>query len=294
MKEEIKSLSPAKLPAYDNMAQEIGEIIGSSDPTVNKRLLRKIDGILLPLLGFTYLLQFLDKISLGYTSLLGIRADLGLVGDQYSWATSIFYFGYFAWSFPSSWLIVRLPLGKYLAIVVTLWGIVLACHAACHNFSQLMAVRFVLGLLEASIAPGFSYLTGMFYKRDEQPLRHGIWYLGNSTAGLFGGVISWAIGHLHGSLFSWQYLFIIYGCITAGWGIVLFFLLPSSPVTAPFLNKQEGIIAVARTKDTQQKVNSKQFKNYQVWEALHDPQAWLLCSNMFGCMLVNSGFSAVR
>jgi hypothetical protein len=34
-----------------------------------------------------------------------------------------------------------------------------------------MVTRFILGMLEASIAPGFSYITGMFYKRDEQPLR---------------------------------------------------------------------------------------------------------------------------
>lgn len=45
------------------------------------------------------------------------------------------------------------------------------CHAACSNWSGLMAVRFFLGVGEAAIAPGFTLLTGMFYKREEQPLR---------------------------------------------------------------------------------------------------------------------------
>jgi hypothetical protein len=41
-----------------------------------------------------------------------------LVGSQYTWCSAIFYFGYLAWSWPTSYLIVRLPLGKYLAVSV--------------------------------------------------------------------------------------------------------------------------------------------------------------------------------
>ena len=46
------------------------------------------------------------------------------------------------------------------------------CHATCKNFGGLMAARFFLGVGEAAIAPGFALLTGMFYKRQEQPLRY--------------------------------------------------------------------------------------------------------------------------
>lgn len=38
--------------------------------------------------------QFLDKTSLNYANLLGIKADMNLHGQQYSWLGSIFYFGY--------------------------------------------------------------------------------------------------------------------------------------------------------------------------------------------------------
>lgn len=46
------------------------------------------------------------------------------------------------------------------------------CHAAAKNFGGLMAARFFLGVGEAAIAPGFSLITGMFYKREEQPARY--------------------------------------------------------------------------------------------------------------------------
>lgn len=46
------------------------------------------------------------------------------------------------------------------------------CHAASKNFGSLMATRFLLGVGEASIAPGFSLIAGMSYKREEQPARY--------------------------------------------------------------------------------------------------------------------------
>lgn len=51
------------------------------------------------------------------------------------------------------------------------WGGILMCHAACKNFAGLMAARFFLGVGEAAVVPGFGLITGMFYKRSEQPLR---------------------------------------------------------------------------------------------------------------------------
>lgn len=53
----------------------------------------------LPIMVFAYMLAFLDKQALGYTALMGIREDLHLVGSQYNWSSSIFYFGYlfFSW-----------------------------------------------------------------------------------------------------------------------------------------------------------------------------------------------------
>lgn len=41
-----------------------------------------------------------------------------LQGSEYAWTSAIFYFGYLVWSWPSSYLIVRLPLGKYVSVSV--------------------------------------------------------------------------------------------------------------------------------------------------------------------------------
>lgn len=63
------------------------------DPGEARRVLWKIDLHILPLLVLTYLLQYLDKITLNFASVFGLREGTNLQGQQYSWVSSIFYFG---------------------------------------------------------------------------------------------------------------------------------------------------------------------------------------------------------
>jgi MFS family permease len=146
-------------------------------------------------MAMSYLFQFLDKSALGYTAIMSLREDLNMSGSQYSWASGIYYFGYLAASYPAAWLIVRLPVGKTIAASVSLWGVILMLTAVGHNAPGLLAVRFFLGAAEAVIGPGLTVIVAMWYKRSEQPLRHGAWFMGNVVAGVFGGIIAYGVGH---------------------------------------------------------------------------------------------------
>ena len=55
--------------------------------------MRKIDLTIAPLLAGVYFLQFLDKTTLSYTAVMGIRKDTGLVGQEYSDLGMMFYIG---------------------------------------------------------------------------------------------------------------------------------------------------------------------------------------------------------
>ncbi|KAL3484517.1 major facilitator superfamily domain-containing protein [Aspergillus germanicus] len=258
-----------------------------------RRVLWKIDFVLLPLLGFCYLLQFLDKQSLNYASLLGILEDIHLVGDQYSWTASIFYLGFIFWSYPTAYLCVRLPIGKYLSCTVILWAAVLMCHAACTSFATLMTTRFILGALEAAIAPGFSLVTAKWYTRQEQPLRYGIWFSGSAVASLFGGVASYGIGHIHGALSAWQNLFLIFGAVTCLCGIMMLVLLPDSHESALWLRRPERRTAAHRVTMTQiAQATAPGYQAYQVLEALRDPTTWFLCLYTFCVNIANGGLTA--
>lgn len=86
----------------------------------------------------------------------------------------------------------RLRLGKYLSGPCVAWVVCLACHAATTNAAGLLAVRFFLEAAEASISPGFSLITGMYYRRKE------------SVAVMFAFLFPYGIAHIHRSIAPWR------------------------------------------------------------------------------------------
>ena len=65
------------------------------DPVQLKKLVRKIDLTVAPLLASVYFLQYLDKTTLSYTAVMGLRTDTHLVGQDYSNLSMLFYVGMF-------------------------------------------------------------------------------------------------------------------------------------------------------------------------------------------------------
>lgn len=98
----------------------------------------------------TYMIQFLDKLSLNYASAYTLIPDLGLEGQRYSWVAAIFNFGYLFWALPANYLIQRLPVSKYTGTMILTWSILLCCHVAAKNYAGMLVLRFLLGMFEAS------------------------------------------------------------------------------------------------------------------------------------------------
>jgi hypothetical protein len=144
-----------------NSPDELHEPIS---PEEDARVKRKVDWMILPYLAVCYVFFYVDKTTLSYAAIFGIREDLNLQGTQYSWLSSIFYFGFLAWAFPTNFLMQRLPIGKYLGFNICLWGVFLMIQAAAHNFAGLAALRAFAGAAEACADPSFMLITSMWYK----------------------------------------------------------------------------------------------------------------------------------
>lgn len=54
-----------------------------------KAVLRKIDLHIMPVLLLVYMLMLVDKNSLSYANIMGIKTDVGLNASEYSWLGSI-------------------------------------------------------------------------------------------------------------------------------------------------------------------------------------------------------------
>jgi len=240
------------------------------------RIRRKIDRHILPLMCTLYLIQFMDKTTLGSSAILGIQKATHLTTNQYNWLGTIFYISYLAFEFPQNLALQRFPVGKWMSLNIFIWAIALCSHAACKNFAGLFTVRFILGMCEGSITAGFMIVSSMFYTRKEQTARVGYWFLMNGTAQIISGFISFGSLHIHtGGFEPWQWLMIIAGVLTLITAALFFFLFPDSPTNAWFLTPEERVKAIQRIKENQTGVENKHFKKEQMIEALMDPKTWL-------------------
>lgn len=133
------------------------ELLLNADPTItvtpedDARILRKIDLTILPILLVVYFLQQLDKSTLSYASVFGIIQNAHLVGQDYSWLGSIVYIAQLVMQPIIAYFLVKFPTGKFAAVMICCWGIILSCMSVANTYKSLLATRFLLGVFEASV-----------------------------------------------------------------------------------------------------------------------------------------------
>ncbi|KAM5442683.1 hypothetical protein MferCBS31731_002066 [Microsporum ferrugineum] len=115
------------LASDDVQVDDIDEILRSVQaysPEEAKRILRKVDYRLIPLLTLLYLLAFIDRGNIANAKIAGLETDLHLVGSQYNIALTLFFVPYGLFEVPSNVILKLLPPSAWIAIMMLAWGTV--------------------------------------------------------------------------------------------------------------------------------------------------------------------------
>ncbi|KAL4940560.1 hypothetical protein BDV06DRAFT_224003 [Aspergillus oleicola] len=303
--DERIEFAPAPGPAHEShteaqaggrkdKALELIEDVGHSTiltPENNKRVLRRIDLRLLPILLGIYFLQQLDKSTLSYGSVFGLIEDANLVGQEYSWLGSSIYLVQLVAQPLVAYILVKIRLAKFLAVMVFFWGISLACMTPAKTFGGLLACRIFLGVFEAGIPPAFIAITQMWYRRREQPMRLSSWYAMNGVVNMFGSLIAFGLGHINSSLAPYQIIFLFFGLITVAFSFAVLIFLPDSPMQSKFMNEEDKLIAIERLRMNQQGIETHEWKWAHVKEAFLDLKSFFWFSLMFSISIPSGGIT---
>ncbi|KAJ9120316.1 hypothetical protein QFC24_005270 [Naganishia onofrii] len=179
----------------EEIARDTAEAFTEFTESEYKKLLRKIDIMIVPLMWIAYGVQ---QAGLSTQATLGLRTDLHLVGNQYALLSTFFYVSYLAFEFPFAWLMQKVPIGKTLGVVMLLWGVDVLCMAWARHWVDLSVMRAIQGALECSISPAFLLIVGSFYTRQEQVLRTMIYASSNAGFGLIMDLIMYRLGKIGG------------------------------------------------------------------------------------------------
>lgn len=138
-----------KVGTSHDEATHIGQL-NEEELAQEKKLRRKIDLLIMPMVVLVYLMNYIDRNNYAAARLQGLEEDLNLTPSQYQTGLSILFVGYIIAQVPSN--LVLNHLGKpswYLGCFTILWGTVSALTSLVSNFGQIVACRFILGLVEA-------------------------------------------------------------------------------------------------------------------------------------------------
>ena len=119
----------------------------------SRRLLWKIDLIILPILAVSVLMAAVDKVIISNAAIYGMVEDNHLKGNEFSWIGSIFYFGFLVAEWPGNILIQKLPIRTFYGATVFGWAVLTFMTATTSNFPGLAAVRFLSKLDKESPGP---------------------------------------------------------------------------------------------------------------------------------------------
>ncbi|KAL2823023.1 major facilitator superfamily domain-containing protein [Aspergillus granulosus] len=200
-----------------------------------KKVFRKVDIRLVPMLALLYLCSHIDRANIGNAKVEGMVEDLNMTGVQYNTVLSIFFIPYVLFEVPSNILLKKFKRpSTYLGILVVSWGIIMTCTGLVKNYGSLMAVRVLLGIFEAGFFPGAIYLCSYWYMPKDLALRISYFYCASALSGAFSGLLAAAIAEMHGlgGYEGWRWIFIIEGLATVVLGVACFLFLIDTPALA--------------------------------------------------------------
>lgn len=104
---------------------------------------------------------------------------------------------------------------------------------------------------------------------------------------LFSPLVNYGLGHIHGALSPWRYMYIVGGVITTLWSGVVYFFMPPDPIRAKGFTERERYIAVARLRVNNGGVRNTHFKKQHVLELCRDEKFWLIFGQSFLSMIAS-------
>ncbi|WP_349618250.1 MFS transporter [Azotobacter salinestris] len=228
---------------------------------------------LIPIIFITYSLAYLDRANYGFAAASGMAADLNITPGLSSLLGALFFLGYFFFQVPGAIYAERRSVKKLIFVSLILWGSLATLTGVIPNVYLLIAIRFLLGVVEAAVMPAMLIYLCHWFTRAERSRANTFLILGNPVTILWMSVVS---GYLI-EQFDWRWMFIIEGLPAVLWAFVWWRLADDRPAQADWLTEREK-------EDLQQALAAEQqglkpVKNYR--EAFRSPKVILLSVQYF-------------
>jgi MFS family permease len=241
------------------------------------QVFRKVTVRVVPLILLCYFFGYLDRVNVGFAK-LQMLGDVGLSEAAYGVGAGLFFVGYLLLQLPAGYLVKRIGVRSCLAGSLLLWGIVSAATLLVRSQTEFYALRFLLGLTEASFFPAVIAYFGTWFPSFRLSKVIAYLFLAMPLGVVIGAPLSgWIMDVTHGThgLAGWQWMFLIEGFPAIVLGIALYLLVVDRIEDARWLSPVE--LGVVRAELAHESAGKKS----ALMPALKEPTLWLLFAISF-------------
>ncbi|KAK0460434.1 major facilitator superfamily domain-containing protein [Desarmillaria tabescens] len=254
------------------------------DPKVERKLVRKLDMRLMPLIFCLYSFNAMDRANLGNAKTDGLETDLHFHGNDYSIMFSVFYVPFCTLTVPAIALSKKIGAKVALPLYMFTFGGMCMINAAVKNFAGCLVVRLFLGAAESGFSVTIIWYLTTFYTRGELGKRIAMFYSALAFAGGFSGLIAYRVFQLNIRLHGWQLLFLVEGAGTVFFSILAIFILHTNIDSTPYFSSEEKSTAWTRILRDSSAVINEKFTSQAFFAPLKDWKlyVWALIAICFG------------
>jgi sugar phosphate permease len=238
--------------------------------------------VLLPVIFVTYSLAYLDRANYSFGAAAGMANDLNISANANAWLGALFFLGYFTFQIPGTLWAQRHSVKRLIFAGLIAWGALAASIGFLSNLKALIAVRFLLGVVESAVLPALLILQARFYTRGERARANALLVMGNPATLLWMSVLSGYLAQQAG----WRMMFIIEGLPPILWAFVWWRLVADHPADAKWLSPADRAELESRIAAEQGGIAP--VKNYAA--AFRNPRVIWLCAQYFLWSLGLYGF----
>ncbi|WVQ75755.1 hypothetical protein IAR50_005386 [Cryptococcus sp. DSM 104548] len=253
----------------------------------SRRLVRKFDWHILPLLWWGYLFNSLDRSNVSNAKSDGMTTDLSFPSEGYSLMLTCTFIPFCSLVIPGVMLTRKIGPRWTVPGYMIGWGSMAMVSAGCKNFGSVLAVRLLLGAFEAGFAASLIFYLTTFYTRGELGKRIAIFLSSTALSGAFSGLIAYGVFQMASPLHGWQILFLIEGAFTVGVAVVMAVMLPWSIESAGFLSEREKEVGRLRILRDGSSETGTRFNARAFFGPLKDARFWA-----FACIALSYGTAA--
>ncbi|HWH62555.1 MAG TPA: MFS transporter, partial [Ginsengibacter sp.] len=186
---------------------------------------------LIPIAFITYSLAYLDRTNFGFAAAGGMAKDLNITAATSALLGSLFFLGYFFFQIPGALYAANKSAKKLIFWSLILWGFLAMATGMINNINALIAIRFMLGVVESAVMPAMLILLSRWFTKSERSRANTFLILGNPATMLWMSILS---GYLVQSL-GWRWMFILEGLPAIIWAFFWWFLVDDKPKNAKWL-----------------------------------------------------------